>query len=42
MYLIQEVHPDELWPLRWTSMEQVQYEAGSIEEGIYESQIIGA
>ena len=29
-------------PLRWTSMEQVQYEDGSIEEGIYESQIIGA
>ena len=29
-------------PLWWTSMEQVQYEDGSIEEGIYESQIIGA
>lgn len=29
-------------PLRWTSMEQVQYEDGSIEEGIYERQIIGA
>ena len=29
-------------PLQWTSMEQVQYKDGSIEEGIYESQIIGA
>lgn len=33
---------EEPLPLWWTPMEQVQYEDGSIEEGIYESQIIGA
>ena len=33
---------EEPLPLWWISMEQVQYEDGSIEEDIYESQIIGA